>query len=79
MDQWAVAGIALLGVVGQWWVGSRASARRDGVVDEKLLSHDRRLEKHGEELDEVRSELAGHGREIAGMQARLPVAPHHRG
>jgi hypothetical protein len=73
MEQWMVVAVAALGVAGQWWVGSRASARRDGAVDEKLRSHDARLEKHGEEIDDLRDRAASDRGRIGVVETRLAI------
>lgn len=74
MDQWFVPLVAAVGVIGQWWVGSRASARRDGVVDEKLRSHDARLNRHGEEIDGLRSDAGADRNRIVALETRAGIS-----
>jgi hypothetical protein len=73
MEPWVVPLIAFVGVAGQWYVSSRANARRDGAIDEKLISHDKRLEKHGEEIDELRDAAAADRGRIVGVETRLAI------
>lgn len=71
MDQWVIAAIALIGIVGQWIVGSRASARRDGVIDERLGSCAARLDKHGREIDDLRSAAAEDRGRIVAVETEI--------
>lgn len=73
MAEWMVPVVALLGVLGQWYVSSRASARRDGVMDEKLLSYGKRLDKHGDELDVLRVEAGKDRGRIVALETRAGI------
>lgn len=69
------AGIALVGMLGQWIVGSvssaRASAKRDGALDEWRRTTTARVDKHGEEIDDLRDAAATDRGRIAVVEKEI--------
>ena len=69
---WVMVMIGAAGILGQWMVG----AKREGARNEKIEAHDRRLQKHGEELDEVRKDITGHAVKIAAIEGQVAAGRH---
>ncbi len=79
MDQWIVPVFAVVGVLGQWYVGSRASARRDGERDEKLKSHSARILNIEEKrLPAVEEKVTEQGQRVSVIEGRLNGSHHAR-
>jgi len=65
---WVTAGVAVLAMLVTLISNTMGREKREGAIDEKLISHDNRLKAHGLELDGVKERLSFHGERIAKLE-----------
>jgi hypothetical protein len=68
MEKWVIVAITVVGIIGQWFVSSRASARRSGEDAQQLKSI-------SSDVVELKDTTRDHETRLSHVEGRL--APRH--